>query len=120
MNIIPKEELEKLYTALNPKLDLTAIISVDDEEISRLLNYTLFLEQCVEEIVNSSSFTHETILYSQYYWFVYFKNNYFLKYGYDAGMDDQVILLIENLTYELGDQVDWELIEKIHNELKIN
>jgi hypothetical protein len=75
----------------------------------------LFLKQYEQDIVDHSSFTYEVVLYSQYYWFVYFKNHYFLIYGYDGGLEDQANLLIENLTNELAGEVNWELLKKIDN-----
>lgn len=116
MNIITRKEIESLFETLNPKLNLSNIITVDDVELSKALNYFLFLKQCPQDILTNSSFTYEIVLYSQYYWFIYFKNHYFLKYGYDAGMDQQAFLLIENLTNELGEEVDWELLEKVQNQ----
>ncbi len=98
MNIITREEVEKMFGTLNSELDLSNIISVEDEELSKVLNNYLILKQYEQEIVANSSFTYEEILYSQYYWFVYFKNYYFSKFGYDGGMDQQAFLLIENIT----------------------
>lgn len=118
MNIIPREEIETLFERLHPELDSSIIITVDDEELSKILHYFLFLKKCIQDIVADSPFTYEEVLYSQYYWFVYFKNHYFLKFGYDGGMEQQAFLLIENLTYELDGEVDWELLEKIETQLK--
>jgi hypothetical protein len=71
------------------------------------------LKQCVQDILTNSSFTHEEILYSQYYWFVHFKKLYSSKVGCDGGMDQQAYLLIENFSTELEGNVDWHLIEEI-------
>lgn len=118
MNMIKRKELENLFETLQPKLDLSNIITVEDEELSNVLQYFLFLKQSIQEIVANSSFTYIEVLYSQYYWFVYFKNQYFAKFGYDGGMDQQAFMLMENLTNELDGEVDWELLEEINNELK--
>ncbi len=118
MNIITREEIEKMFETLNSELDLSNIITVEDEELSKVLNYYLFLKQFEQEIAANFSFTYEVILYSQYYWFVYFKNYYFPKFGYDGGMDQQAFILIEILTNELEGEVDWELIEDIEKQLK--
>ncbi|AYA74355.1 hypothetical protein DOE78_02200 [Bacillus sp. Y1] len=120
MNIITREEIENLFKTLQPKLDLSNIITVDDEELSTILHYFLFLKQFIQDIVANSQITYEKVLYSQYYWFIYFKNHYFTKYEYDCGTDQQGFLLIENFTYELEGEVDWELIEKIESQLKID
>ncbi|WP_043932636.1 hypothetical protein [Bacillus sp. EB01] len=120
MNIITKEQLENLFNTVNPKLDLSAIITVDDKEIEKVLHYFLFLQEYKDEIVAGSSFTNEQVLYSQYYWFVYFKNHYFANYGYDGGMDQKAFQLIEELTYKLDGELDWNLLERITNELNID
>lgn len=113
MNIITKEEIENLFETLKPNLDESNIIVLEDEELSKLLKYYLFLQQFVQDIITHSSFTHEEILYSQYYWFVHFKKLYFSKVGYDGGMDQQAYLLMEKLSTELEGNVDWHLIEEI-------
>ncbi|ALC91612.1 hypothetical protein AM500_18840 [Bacillus sp. FJAT-18017] len=87
MNIITKEQLENLFLTMKPELDLSTIITVDNKELERFLHYFLFLKEYNNEIVASSSFTQEQVLYSKYNWYVYFKNHYFVKYGYDGGMD---------------------------------
>ncbi|UGB30537.1 hypothetical protein [Metabacillus sp. B2-18] len=118
MKIINRKELENLFETLHPKLDLSNIITVEDEELSQVLHYFLFLKQFIQDIVANSPFNYCEVLYSRYYWFVYFKNNYFVKFGYDGGMVQQAFMLIEDLTHELDGEVDWELLEKINNELK--
>ncbi|WP_053360766.1 hypothetical protein [Bacillus sp. FJAT-27251] len=114
MKIMTREELEHLFNKMQPVLDLSAIITVDDEELTLLLHYYLFLTQFEQEIAAISSLTYETVLYSQCYWFHMFKKGYFEKFGYDAGMDDEASLLVENLVNELEGEVDWELLERIH------
>jgi hypothetical protein len=115
MSIITREEIEDLFETLHPKLDLSTIITVNDEELTKVLHCFLFLKQYEQDIVDHSSFTYEVVLYSQYYWFVYFKNHYVLIYGYDGGLEDQANLLVENLTNELAGEVNWELLKKIDN-----
>lgn len=117
MNIIYKEDLERLIDLLQPKLDLSNIISIEDKAVSKLLHDFLFLKQYAEEIPTKSPFTYEEVLYSQYYWFVYFIRRYVKKYGYDAGMEQQASMLLEHLSHELGENIDWEFIEKLENQL---
>ncbi|MEH7246903.1 hypothetical protein V7114_09000 [Neobacillus niacini] len=78
MKIISVDEIEILFKKLRPVLDKSNIIIIEDEGLSKILKYYLFLEQCTDEIIVNSSYTFEDILYSQYYWFVTFKNQYFL------------------------------------------
>ncbi|WP_316572906.1 hypothetical protein [Neobacillus sp. YIM B06451] len=118
MMIITKDQLELLYQTFHHKLDLTNIITIDDEELEKVLHYFLILNEFSHEITAGSSFTTEQILYSQYYWFVYFKNRYFSMYGYDGGMDQQAFHLIEHIAYELNDEVNWDFLEQITNDLE--
>ncbi|WP_409274861.1 hypothetical protein V1499_06825 [Neobacillus sp. SCS-31] len=74
MKIITKYQLERLYQTFHPKLDLSNIITIDDEELEKVLHYFLILKEFSREIAAGYSFTTEQILYSQYYWFIYFKN----------------------------------------------
>jgi hypothetical protein len=118
MNIIAREEIEILFETLQPTLNLSTIITIEDEGLSKRLHYFLFLKQYLPEIVAHSGFTREKVLYSQYYWFVDFKDHYFLTVGYDAGMEQQAEILLEDLMYELGEEVDWKLVENINNQVK--
>lgn len=113
MNIIKEQGIEKLYKTLKAKLDKTNIIVLEDEGLTKLLDNFLFLEQYAEEIIATSSSIYEEVLYSQYYWFIQFKNQYFAKEGYDGGMDQKAFHLIENICNELDGNVDWELLERI-------
>lgn len=107
------EDIENMFETLRPNLNESNIIKIEDDSLSQLLKYYLFLQQYAEEIIAHFPFTYEEILYSQYYWFVYFKNQYLALVGYDGGMDQQAFLLLENLFNELNGEVDWEVIEAI-------
>jgi hypothetical protein len=111
MHIITIEEIENMIERLQPQLDVSTLISIEDEGLSKGLMVYWFLQQCEQDIQAHFSFTYEEILYSQYYWFVHFKNQYFLKVRYDGGMDQQAQCLLENLYNELDGEVDWGLIE---------
>lgn len=117
MHIITIEEIENMLERLHPKLDVSTLIQMEDEDLSKVLKHFWFLQQCEQDIQTHFSFTYEEILYSQYYWFVHFKRQYFIKIGYDGGMEDQSGLLIEKICNELGDAVDWELLEDIDSHL---
>ncbi|MFP7296774.1 hypothetical protein [Neobacillus niacini] len=112
MNIIMKQEIEHLFETLKPVLEELNFIALEERELSQVFTYYLFLQQCGEDIMTNSSYTSEEILYSQYYWFVQFRNLYFSKIGYDSGIDQQAILLIEKISNELEGNVDWGLVEE--------
>jgi hypothetical protein len=113
MIMIKDNEIETLYKTLNPLLDKTNIIMLEEERLAKLLDNFLFLQQYAKAIISNSSFTYEEVLYSQYYWFIQFKDQYSAKEGYDGGMEQQAFKLLENLCNELDGNVDWELIESI-------
>lgn len=113
MNIILEQNIESMFETLQPKLDESNIIRLEDEGLTKLLKCFLFLQQFAEKLVADFSYTYDQVLYSQYYWFVQFKNQYFSIVGYDGGMDQQAFQLIENLCNELDGNVDWELLEAI-------
>ncbi|GHH99913.1 hypothetical protein [Neobacillus kokaensis] len=113
MHIINQQEIEKLIEIMRSKLDESNSIIIEDEGLSAILKYCLFLQQYALDIVTNSSFTYEDILYSEYYWFANFKNMYFSKAGYDAGIEQQEFLLMEKLSYELDGEIEWDFIEKL-------
>ncbi|MFJ5759231.1 hypothetical protein ACIQAA_08800 [Neobacillus sp. NPDC093182] len=117
MDLINGEDIEKMMEILNPVLDETTLIHIDDEGLSKLLRQYWFLQQCAQDIVEKFPFSYEVVLYSQYYWFVNFKNQYFLQFGYDGDMDQQKFLLIEKISNELDEDVDWDLIEDIEEQI---
>lgn len=119
MHIIKKEEIDRMNETLRPKLDESNLILIDDEDLSKLLKPFWFLQQCAQDIMANFPYSNEVILYSQYYWFVNFKNQYFSKVGYDGGMDQLAFLLIGKLSNELGGDVDWAFIEDIENQFNI-
>jgi len=53
--------------------------------------------------------TNEQILYNSYYWMRSFAKLHTLKHGYDAGLEQQVFMLLERADCD----VDWEVIERI-------
>jgi hypothetical protein len=113
MQLINREDIENMMEVLHSNLEESTLIHIDDEGLSKRLKYHCFLQQCAQEITAKFPFSYEVVLYSQYYWFVNFKNQYFSQFGYDGGMDQQAFLLIEKISNELKGNVDWTLIEDI-------
>ena len=79
MKLITKEDIEKMMGSLNPILDESTLVHIDDEGLSKLLKEYWFLRQCAQEIIANFPVSYEVVLYSQYYWFVTFKNQYFSR-----------------------------------------
>ena len=59
MSIITREEIEDLFETLHPKLDLSTIITVNDEELTKVLHCFLFLKQYEQDIVDHSLFSEK-------------------------------------------------------------
>ena len=57
------------------------------------------------------------LYYNRYYWYLKFILDYKKIFGYNAGLEQQEIKILEE--GELYSNIDWEQIEKISNELKI-
>jgi hypothetical protein len=116
MHIIKTQELEEMFKSLNPKVDYSNLLVPNDHQLVKTFQHYLFLEQFSTEIIEHFSFTYEDILYSQYYWFVQFKNQYSSKIGYDAGIEQQAFLLLENLSTGLESDIDWKIIQEIESQ----
>lgn len=107
MHILKIEEIEKMIKAFHYGLE---------ESNPKSLNYYLFLQQYTKAILANFPYTYKEVLYSQYYWFVHYKN----QVEYNEGLEQQAFLLIEQIGHELEGAVDWELIEDIEIQLKKN
>lgn len=86
-----------------------------DDQLNRFYNYWYFLEEHEEELRGRKNTSLETILYSKYYWFLRLSEKFYEIYGFDAGMEQQQFLIIEELEQRL-DNVDWALVELLQYE----
>jgi hypothetical protein len=73
--------------------------------------YLLFTLESGPRQIGLPHLNAETTFYNRYYWFRRFATLSRLKYGEDAGIEQQVFQLLE---YPECDP-DWFLVEKIHN-----
>ncbi|MET3029124.1 hypothetical protein ABXT06_20775 [Flavobacterium sp. UW10123] len=56
------------------------------------------------------------LLINRYYWFKKFYHNYFLTKGIDAGTEQQIFEILEEIRNQ--DNFDWLIIQNIDNEIE--
>ena len=89
--------------------------NIQDAQLFNLLSIVNFLDSKRNDLVNDN-LSLKDVMYSQYCWFIKFKNEYFKKYGTDAGIEQQLFKLSEKMDMEISNGLDWAIIEKIENE----
>ncbi|MCM3042562.1 hypothetical protein M3201_23180 [Paenibacillus motobuensis] len=97
-NFITDEELRKLYN-----------VNIKDTRLNELLAYYTFFKSNAGLV----SLDKQSTYYSMYFWFVQFKERYFEVYGHDEGIEQEGFKLLEEIDYQLEENVDWGLIERI-------
>ncbi len=55
------------------------------------------------------------IFYNRYYWFLTFVEKYKLKNGDNAGLEQQVFKLLEEVD-RIDSNIDWDIIEQLNNQ----
>jgi len=53
----------------------------------------------------------DDLLYNRYYWLNRYTAAYEAKFGYDAGNEQHISMLLEGIEFE----VDWNVLEELHN-----
>ena len=72
-----------------------------EQSLNELLNYWMFLDGNEELIQNLLSVTIEEILYSKYYWCSRFIEEYTKMYGTDAGYEQQLFQILEDMEHRI-------------------
>jgi len=95
--------------------------NISDKELQTYLKYIhlfKFIETTSNEI--NIEFTMEDLLYSQYYWFIKYKNRYFELYERDEGLEQEAFKMLEDIDLQMQTGIDWSIIESIDkNELDL-
>ena len=104
-----KENIEKALMALNYVFKE----KYPDNPLNNFYNYWHFLNEGEEELIETQNASLETILYSKYYWFSRLTDRFHEIYGFDAGIDQQQSMIIEEMDQRL-DHVDWDFVETLH------
>ena len=85
-----------------------------DDQLNCFYNYWNFLNEHEEELIAVKDITLETILYSKFYWFSRLTDRFHEVFGFDAGIDQQQSMIIDEIDQRL-DHVDWGYIEILHD-----
>lgn len=75
----------------------------------------VFFYEYEEELKAARSICLETILYSKYYWFSRLAERFYEVYGFDAGIEQQQSMILEEIDQRL-DNVDWNYVETLAHE----
>lgn len=84
-----------------------------DNQLNCLYNYWNFLENYEEELKVTKNTSLETILYSKYFWFSRLTDRFHEIYGFDAGIEQQQFMILEEMEQRL-DTIDWNFVEILH------
>lgn len=118
MKLLSEEDIKLLSKVIKPQVEQESnVADLGDEDLKIKLNYYLFLEKYADDILTSDiEISIEDLLYSQYFWLTKYKDLYISIVGYDAGLEQQVFKLAEEIDQQIEAGIDWNLIEKIENE----
>ena len=118
MKILSEEDIKLLSRGKKPQVEQeSSVTNLGDEDLKIKLNHYLFLEKYADDILASDiEISIEDLLYSQYFWLTKYKDRYISIVGYDAGLEQQVFKLAEEIDQQIEAGIDWSIFEKIENE----
>jgi len=115
INEVQRLENEIKATALDHSINMNLILN-------QLYGYSLkvyiLLTYMLPFIKLDKHFSKEDIFYNRYFWFTRFAKQKENREGYDAGINQQSIRLLEEVDFN-NLQIDWSTIQKISDELDI-
>ncbi len=85
-----------------------------DNQLNYFYNNWYFLNKHEEKLKDTKGLSLETILYSKYYWFSRFTDRFHVVYGFDAGVEQQQFMIVEEIDQKL-ENVDWNFVESLHH-----
>lgn len=85
-----------------------------DKQLNSYYNYWNCLNEKEENLLSKKEVLLETILYSKYYWFSRLADRFHEIYGFDAGIDQQQHMIVEEMDQKL-ESIDWDFVEKLHS-----
>lgn len=97
---------------LSAKIGYCAKREYENQILNSIYNYCLLFFCKETEVIVLTREPLEVILYSKYYWFTQYMKKHNEINGYDAGIEQQKLKLIEELEQRL-ENVDWDLLQKI-------
>jgi hypothetical protein len=99
-----KAELHRRILSLSPDL------MPQPGEVGDALGWSLLFEHWPDLV--SPPISREEAFYNHYFWMSRFATLKQRRDGYDAGLEQQVFQVLERADFD----VDWGLVEQIHNE----
>lgn len=115
MNEVHRFENEIKATALDHSISMDLILN---QFYGYSLKVYILLTYMLPFIKLDENFTKEDIFYCRYFWFTRFAKQKEKREGYDAGINQQLVRLLEEVDYN-NLQIDWNTIQKISDELDI-
>ena len=97
---------------LSAKIGYCAKREYENQILNSIYNYCLLFFCKETEVIILTREPLEVILYSKYYWFTQYMKKHNEINGYDAGIEQQKLKLIEELEQRL-ENVDLDLLQKI-------
>jgi hypothetical protein len=82
---------------------------------SYLRNYIILTH--IPSVIKNIKFDKLSLYMSRYYWFKKFYHSYSLMCGKDVGIEQQIIQLLESISYEFKN-FDWYEIQKINQNIE--
>ena len=124
MKIISPQFLVNEVHRLAREIQANAIkhsVSIDlilDQCFGYSLKVYILLTYMLPFIKLEGDFSKEDIFYNRYLWFTRFAKLKEKQKGYDAGINQQSVRLLEEIDYN-DLEIDWNTIQKISDELDI-
>jgi len=114
MNLINPDDVDNLIKALDYCKEIPEIPAMQaDEQSQNYFKYVHFFESEKANIIQlNPELSIDTLLYSEYYWFIKYKDN-IERYGDDEGLEQQAYKMLERINIALNGKIDWSIIEQI-------
>ncbi|WP_336883615.1 hypothetical protein [Priestia koreensis] len=119
MVIITDKEINAMID--NIRVDINTLkyeFILDDLDLKKKYENYAFLSYHQNDIISKFQFSLEQVLYSQYYWFIDFKNSYISNNGYDAGLEQQGFQMLEHISNLLNGNINWVFMESVESQLQ--
>lgn len=92
-----------------------SVIVIDKSEEEEIYFKSLIYYIIVTYSKELEKIIDKDILYiNRYYWFKKFYYEYYKIKGFDAGIEQQIGMLLEDMANNVSDTFDWSIIEDIH------
>lgn len=118
--IINVDFLELIDSNYIKKIVADSTIVIDESEEEEIYFKSLIYYIIVTYSRELEKIIDKNILYiNRYYWFRKFYYEYYKVKGFDAGIEQQIGMLLEDMANNISDTFDWSIIEEIHKKFEI-